>query len=125
MEVHSTTVTALGGDAWRVRLAVHNTGYLPSYVTKRALERKVVRGVVFEVDLPEDAALLAGKARAEGPQLEGRSGKSSLQAFLPTAEITGDRAQCEWTIRGRAGARVGLVARHERAGRVSIEVTLA
>jgi hypothetical protein len=35
-----------------VRLAVANSGYLPAYVSKRALERKTVRGVMFEIHLP-------------------------------------------------------------------------
>ncbi|NDE45027.1 MAG: hypothetical protein EB006_03155 [Betaproteobacteria bacterium] len=31
-----------------IRMAVENSGYLPSYVSRRALERKTVRGVIFE-----------------------------------------------------------------------------
>jgi hypothetical protein len=108
-----------------VRLAVHNTGYLPSYVTKRALERKVTRGVVYEIALPEGAALVSGKARVEGAQLEGRASKPSLQAFLPNPELTGDRGQCEWTVRAGAGATVRVTARHDRAGRVEVDIALA
>ena len=40
------------------------------------------------------------------------------------AAVTGDRGQCEWTVRAPAGSRVGLVARHDRAGRVRTEVVL-
>jgi murein tripeptide amidase MpaA len=124
LELLKTEVTALGADTWRVRLVVHNTGYLPSYVTKRALERKVVRGVVYEIALPPGAQLIAGKPRFEGKQLEGRAGKVSLQAFLPNLDITADRGQCEWTVKAAAGTRIGLVARHERAGRVSTSILL-
>ena len=53
------------------------------YVTKRALERKVVRGVVYEIELPRARRSSRGKARVEGGQLEGRASKASLQAFLP------------------------------------------
>ncbi|HET7403130.1 MAG TPA: M14 family metallopeptidase [Usitatibacter sp.] len=124
LELLRTDVERLGDDAWRLRLAVHNTGYLPSYVTKRALERKVVRGVVYEIALPEGARLVTGKPRVEGGQLEGRASKPSLQAFLPSTDLTGDRGQCEWTIRAMPGATVKLVARHERAGRVEVPVVL-
>jgi len=124
LEVLRAGAEALGGDVWRVRLAVQNTGYLPAYVSKRALERKVVRGVVYEIELPEGAALVAGKARFEGGQLEGRASKPSLQAFLPNLDLTGDRAQCEWTVRARKGATVTVTARHERAGRVSAAIKL-
>ncbi len=125
LEALLAEVTRLGPDTWRVRLAVQNTGYLPSYVTRRALERKTVRGVVYEIVLPGGAELLSGAMRVEGTQLEGRANKTSLQSFLPTAEITGDRGQCEWTVRAKQGTQVLLVARHERAGRVETEVRLA
>ncbi|HEX5128680.1 MAG TPA: M14 family metallopeptidase, partial [Usitatibacter sp.] len=125
LELLRTDVTRLGEGTWKVRIAVQNSGYLPSYVTKRALERKTVRGTVFEIALPEGAALVSGKPRVEGGQLEGRANKVSLQAFLPNPELTGDRAQCEWTIRAPAGTVVEVSARNERAGKVSASVTLA
>ncbi|HWK85176.1 MAG TPA: M14 family metallopeptidase, partial [Caldimonas sp.] len=74
LELLRTEVRALGADTWRVKLAVANSGWLPAYVTKRALARKTVRGVVFEIHLPEgdpSVSLLSGKPRIEGPQLEG------------------------------------------------------
>ncbi len=125
LELLRTEVQRLGPDTWKVRFAVHNTGYLPSYVTKRALERKIVRGVVYEIALPAGAVLVAGKPRFEGGQLEGRANKVTLQAFLPNPELTGDRGQCEWTVRAAPGSRLSVSARHERAGRVAAEVTLA
>ncbi len=124
LELHKLEVARLGPDTWKVRLAVQNSGYLPSYVTKRALERKVVRGVVYEIELPEGASLVAGKARVEGGQLEGRASRPTLHAFIPNLDLTGDRGQCEWTVRAAAGPRVRLVARHDRAGRVQTEATL-
>jgi hypothetical protein len=124
LEILRTDVTRLGEDTWRVRLAVCNSGFLPSYVTQRALERKVVRGVVYEVVLPQDATLVGSKSRIEGGQLSGRAGKPSLQAFLPNADITGDRGQCEWTIRAPAGTSFEVRASHDRCGRVSTRLTL-
>jgi murein tripeptide amidase MpaA len=124
LEWFRTEVERIGEDAWKVRVAVQNTGYLPSYVTKRALERKVTRGVIYEVTLPAGAQLIAGQARVEGTQLEGRSGKVSLQSLTMDAAITGDRGQCEWTVRAAPGARVEVVARHDRAGRVAATLVL-
>ncbi len=124
LELFRVEVQRLGEDTWAVRFAVQNTGYLPSYVTKRALERKVMRGVVYEITLPDGASLAVGKPRHEGRQLEGRANKVSLQAFLPNLELTGDRGQCEWTVRGPEGATVLLNARHDRAGRVTTSVVL-
>jgi hypothetical protein len=105
-------------------LAVQNTGYLPSYVTKRALERKShARGGLR--DRPSARAVACGgKPRFEGGQLEGRASKPSLQAFLPNRELTGDRGQCEWTVRRAHRRGRDVVARHDRAGRVELAVTL-
>jgi len=125
LELLKTEVSALGSDVYRVRVAVHNTGFLPTYVTKRALERKIARGVVYEIALPKGAQLVSGRARVEGGQLEGRASKPSLQAFLPNAEFTSDRGQCEWTVRAAAGTSVQVTARHDRAGRIEVDIPLA
>src|SRR5262249_11573920 len=86
LEIVPAEVRAPGAGTWRVRMAVANSGWLPAYVTKRALERKIIRGVMFEIHLPEDDSsitLIGGKPRIEGPQLEGHAPRTSLQAFLP------------------------------------------
>jgi len=127
LELLRSEVRALGPDTWRVRLAVANSGYLPAYVSKRALARKTVRGVMFEIHLPQgnpSISLVSGKQRMEGPQLEGHGTKSTLQAFLPNREITGDRAVAEWVVRAPKGTRLALSARADRAGVVRTEVSL-
>jgi len=124
LEVLRTEVRALGADTWRVRFAVANSGYLPSYVTHRARERKTVRGTVFSITLPQGTALVSGKERVLADHLEGHAPKSSLQAFLMNRDITGDRAVVEWVVRGPRGAAVALRASADRAGTVRCEVTL-
>jgi len=124
LELLRTEVRALGPDTWRVRLAVANSGWLPAYISKRALTRKTVRGVVFEAHLADGATLVGGKARIEGPQLEGHAPKTSLLAFLPNREPMADRAVAEWVVRAPVGTRLGLSARAERAGVVRTEVVL-
>jgi murein tripeptide amidase MpaA len=124
LEVLRTEAQPLGPDTWRVRIAVANAGYLPSYISKRALERKTVRGTVFEIDLPPTARLVSGRERVEGAHLEGHAPKTMLQAFLPNRDLTGDRAMCEWVVQAPRGTRVGLRASADRAGRVRTEVVL-
>jgi len=124
LEVLRAEVRNLGGDSWRIRFAVANAGYLPSYVTKRALERKVARGVVFELHPPPGLSLQTGRYRIEGAQLEGHAAPNSLQAFLPSRQITGDRAVAEWVVTAPHGTRVALTATADRAGTVRTEVTL-
>ncbi|MEP7280668.1 MAG: carboxypeptidase, partial [Rubrivivax sp.] len=124
LELLRTEVRALGADTWRVRFAVANSGYLPSYVSKRALERKAVRGTVFEIQLPAGATLIGGRQRIVGPHLEGHAPKTSQLAFRPPPELTGDRALAEWVVQAPVGTRLSLTATADRAGRVRTEVTL-
>ena len=121
LELYEASVKPLGEGTYHVRLVVHNTGWLPTYVTKKAMEKKVTRGVVCEIELPEGATLETGKPREELSQLEGRAYKPSA----PDAEdATTDRVKVEWAVRAALGGTVKLTARHERAGVVVAEVEL-
>jgi murein tripeptide amidase MpaA len=121
LELHEVSVKPLGEDAYRVRLVVQNSGWLPSYVTKKGLEKKLVRGVVCEIELPEGATLETGRPREELSQLEGRAYKPT---FPSADDATEDRAKVEWVVRAAKGGTVKLTARHERAGVVVAEVAL-
>src|SRR5207247_1305514 len=115
LEIHNLDVKALGESAYRLRLVVSNAGWLPTYVTKKAVERQVVRPVVVELSLPEGASLETGKLREEIGQLEGRAYKP-VGGFGWSADPTDDRSKFEWVIRAPAGSEVGITARHERGG---------
>jgi len=124
LELYEVGVEPLGDDAYRVRLVVQNTGWLPTYVTKKAVEKKVARGVVCEIELPEGATLETGEPREELDQLEGRAYKPSAPGGFNRPDATEDRAKVEWVVRAPAGGAVKLIARHDRAGKVVAEVDL-
>ena len=124
LELYEASAKPLGDSAYRVRLVVHNTGWLPTYVTKKATEKKAVRGVVCEIELPEGATLETGKPREELGQLEGRAYKPPAPIGFLVADPTEDRVKVEWVVRAPKGGAVKLVARHERAGMVRAEVQL-
>jgi murein tripeptide amidase MpaA len=117
-----TKVTSLGVDSFRVRLVVQNEGWLPTYVTKKALEKKMTRGVIAEITLPKGASLELGKQREELGELEGR-------AYKPvnpdeSDEGTSDRVKVEWVVKAKKGSKVKLSAKHDRAGVVKVDVVL-
>jgi murein tripeptide amidase MpaA len=124
LELVAAEADALGAGTWRVRLVVQNTGWLPTYVSKRALERKVTRGVIAEVALPAGVELVSGKPREALGELEGKAYKHTGVSFWPDHHLTDDRAKVEWIVRAIPGAVLGLVARHDRAGAVHATVTL-
>lgn len=124
LEKVETIVTPLSEDVYRVRLFVQNSGWLPSYVSKKTLERKAVRGVIAEIELPEGAALQSGKKREELGQLEGRSGTSSAASPFSIDGGTPDRLKVEWVLRAPKGSRIQVKIQHDRAGVIREEITL-
>jgi murein tripeptide amidase MpaA len=123
LEVHTAEATSIGHGAYRIRFVVQNTGWLPTYITKKAVERAVVRPVIAEIDLPEGVTLETGKRREEIGQLEGRAYKP-VGGFGWSADPTEDRTKVEWVVKGSPGQIINLLARHQRAGVVRAQVTL-
>ncbi len=123
LEIYEAQADSLGEGIYKVRLVVQNTGWLPTYITKKALEKKVVRGVIAEIELPEGATLRSGKPREELGQLEGRAYKPSAASVWNT-DPTDDRAKVEWVIHAPLGGTVRLTAKHDRAGVVRVELRL-
>lgn len=124
LELHGVEVTALGGEQWRVRLTVQNSGWLPTYVSKMAVQRKLLRGVLAEIELPASAELVSGKPRMELGELEGWAYLHTGASFWPNMGVTADRAHVDWIVKAPAGTRLALAARHERAGALRAEATL-
>jgi hypothetical protein len=89
-------------------------------VSKRALERKVSRGVIAEIALPAGATLVHGKRREDLGQLEGKAYKHTGVSFWPDYNVTE-------TGRRSSGSRVTVIAssrRPARARRTVREVVL-
>ena len=125
LELHSVHVENLGGGAYFIRLGVMNTGYLPTYVSRKALEKKAVRGVVCEIELPERAELRSGLARMDIGQIEGWAHYPAALTTWGTPNPTDDRAKVEYVVYAPAGGSVKITARHQRAGVVRLEIPLA
>jgi len=126
LEILSLQASAIAGDTHRVRCVVHNTGWLPSYVTRRARDHKLMRGVMCEIELPPGATLETGLQRVELGQLEGRAYKPATPSSWAgwSGDVTDDRAQAEWIVRAPQGGVVRLRAWHDRAGEARAEVQL-
>jgi hypothetical protein len=123
LEILEATAAPLGADTYRVRLVAVNSGWLPTYITKIALEKKIVRGVVVEIELPEGATLETGQTRVALGQLEGRA-YTEAAAHIWIADATEDRFKQEWVIKAPQGGQVKLTVRHERAGAARAQVDL-
>jgi len=123
LEARSLDVERLGESSYLVRLVLQNSGWLPTSVTDRAVERSAVRGLEVELDLPEGARLVGGEAKTDVGQLKGRADKRST-TWWANDESTGDLAKLEWVVEAPPGTEIGLEARHPRAGTVRRRVEL-
>ena len=123
LEIASLDVEPIGEAAYKVRLVVQNTGWLPTHVTEKALERKAVHPLEVELTLPEGAKLVTGERKEEVGQLTGRVHKRST-LWWGGDDSTGDLAKLEWVIEAPEGGELGIEARHQRAGTVRQVVPL-
>ncbi len=122
LELRMMEVKPING-AHRVRMAVQNSGFLPTHVTELAKKKGLCRGVVFEIEKlgepaqslgqPEPAWLLAGELRKDAGQLKGWNHVPS-SGFGWQMNATDDVAVAEYVI-GESG-KYRITARHERAG---------
>ncbi|MBI3925120.1 MAG: carboxypeptidase [Armatimonadetes bacterium] len=110
-------VIELGGGHYELRLVVENRGWLPSYVTKLALERNYCRELVAELKLPQGVELVSGKLRTFAGQLEGIAYKP-LSPVVKPGDYSQDRVLLTWVLKSPGQASVGVVLRHDRAGRI-------
>jgi Zinc carboxypeptidase len=123
LEIRSAEVEGLGEETWLVRLVVENTGWLPTSVSEKAVDRKAVRPLEAEITLPEGGKLHGGEMKVELGQLDGRVHRRSL-IWWATTDATSDRAKAEWVVEAPAGSVVQVEARHQRAGTVRRELGL-
>jgi hypothetical protein len=121
--VRSLDVERLGDGAFLVRLVLQNSGWLPTQVTAKAVERGAVRPIEVELELPDGTRLIGGEVKTEVGQLQGRVHKRST-TWWGNDESTNDLAKLEWVIEAPQGTEVGVVAKHPRAGTVRRRVTL-
>jgi hypothetical protein len=123
LEARSFEAEPVGKGAFRLRLVLENAGWLPTSVTQRALEREAVRPIEVSLELPDGARVVLGKEREEAGQLSGRVERRSV-TWWGVDHSTNERTKLEWVVEANVGQRVGVVARHERAGTVRAELVL-
>jgi len=128
LELLEASATRLGEESFLVRLVVENSGYLSTAGSDKAIENKVAREIVAEIDVPGSATLLSGKTREEIGHLDGRVAMTASPVFLGTGFDASDgkdsRACAEWLVEGAPGTRIDLTAWQARSGKVYASVVL-
>jgi len=113
LELRHVKAEPLGGDLYQLQAVVANSGYLPTYGSRKAQEVKAVQPIEVTVSLPDGGELVTGEQRQEIGQLEGRANKRALWGgSFPTDNLR----RLMWTIRVPAGSKITITARSQRAG---------
>ncbi len=128
LELREVEVKALSASvdktAWRVRVTVQNSGWLPSYVTKMALRHNLLRGVLADLELPASATLLSPELRQQAGELEGWSNLHTAQSFWVGASASADRVRFEWIVEAPLATPIKVHVRHQRAGSLRTQIML-
>lgn len=120
LRVSALGAEALGGGLYRVRAIVQNEGFLPTYGSAQAKQRRACRPLEARLALPEGAALELGERRQEIDHLEGRSARLGRW----TNPETSDRTKLEWLVRAPAGGELALAIAGGRGGTARATVAL-
>ncbi|MFM7354679.1 MAG: M14 family metallopeptidase [Microcystis aeruginosa] len=109
-----------GNGIYHLVLQLENQGFLPTYTSKKALERKIVSPIQVKLNLADEVSLIVGKLEQEIGHLEGRSNK----VYSSLAHGLDYRCTVEWVIKGVSGQEIEIIAIAERAGTVRQKVIL-
>jgi murein tripeptide amidase MpaA len=124
LTLHTLTAERLTGEgAFRLRLVVENSGFLPTFTSAQGRTRKAARPIRAELDLPENVQLISGQEKSELGHLEGRSNRLSVST-MNAASPTDNRAWREWILRGEIGTEIQVHVCSDRAGSLHETVVL-
>ncbi|MDQ6694275.1 MAG: M14 family metallopeptidase [Chloroflexota bacterium] len=127
LEVRRADVQKEAEGVYVVSVVIANKGFLPTYTSHRAKDRKILRPIEAHIKLPSGAKLLAGDKDQEIGQLEGRSNKIH-GGFFASRDVTDHEKRLEWVVSlagGTSGeAEVEVTVQSERAGTIRKRLTL-
>lgn len=113
-------VKLISPDIYKVTAVVENAGFLPTYVSQKALERKLLKPLTVKLVAIEGVQVLSGQTEVELPHLEGRSNKQMIAPFQG-GYASDYRAKAEWIVKANSGTVIIVEAYTERGGRVRKE----
>ncbi|HEX2916264.1 MAG TPA: M14 family metallopeptidase [Chloroflexia bacterium] len=116
-------VESIGENLYKVTAVVENTGFLPTYISQKALERKFLQPVKAKLVVVEGVEIVSGQEEAELSHLEGRSNKQSVSPFQ-NGYASDYRAKVEWVVKANPGTKITVEAYAERAGRARRELAV-
>ena len=123
LEMRDASAESLGDGLYKISVAVHNAGFLPTHVSEIAKTSGVAKPVTVEIALAEGAVLVTGEQKQDRGHLQGRVNIFGGMSFSDTAPML-NRTKAEWIVRQPAGTTVTITAATPKAGTVTAEIAL-
>jgi hypothetical protein len=105
--VADTSVASLGGGLYRVKVAIENSGFLPTAMAQ-GIRSRAVRPTMVQLQVPPED-IVSGAAKTN---------------YVPTIAGSGRRQSYEWIIRGKPGSTVDVRVMSHKGGTVTRQLTL-
>ena len=127
LEITKAETVKTDTDTWHITVELVNSGFLPTYLTKEALNIKVDKPIEVKLTLPEDSSLIMGKMFEKIGHLEGFGGNHSgyRHGFFFVAAGKPTQKRVEWVIKGTAGQTVQVQIDSAKAGKITLPICLA
>jgi hypothetical protein len=119
--IEETTAESLGDGLYKVTATVANTGFLPTFMTERALAHGTAKSVIVQLGGADE--ILIGQQTTDIGHLAGRDERTSTWSpWLRQWSAT--KHKLEWLVRASGGGTLTITAGAERGGVQSVEVSL-
>jgi murein tripeptide amidase MpaA len=117
-------VSVVADDIYRVEATILNSAFLPSYVTREAVEAGRSRDLIVSLDGAD--AYIQGKAKQTIGQLEGFSSITATNTVMGPSNLINDPCEkkVDWIIKAKPGAVLTLSCASPQTGRITAAVTL-
>jgi hypothetical protein len=120
----SVAVESLGDDLYKVSAVIANEGFLPTFLTQRALAHNTADPVKVTLALPDEAEVVIGQVEQDIGHLAGRDERTATWSpWLRQWSAT--KKKIEWLIRAPRESSLTLTAAAQKAGTQRTEVKLA
>jgi murein tripeptide amidase MpaA len=111
LHISRTVVSCIGEGVYHIVVQLENQGFLPTYTSKKAVQRQAVQPISITLNLPKHVSLIMGSQNQEVGHLEGRANKLSRDSGAFDFRCT-----AEWVIKAPPESLVEVTAIAERAG---------
>jgi murein tripeptide amidase MpaA len=122
LNIEEIGTESLGDNLFRITVVIVNEGFLPTYVTQKAIQNRLAKPIFATLKL-EGAELLIGKPKVELGHIEGNTPVSSRSGFRRSTDPQ-NKKTVQWLVRViERGAVAHVLVKSQKAGTTKKKVS--